>query len=94
MMYGLVCETSINTVRFKMLDKMAGEDQTLTGKSKFDLGRLPPCYDSLITHTQRVNHRLACYKRAATLIFERLKPSEESQGRKISDVGYLEPIWS
>ena len=93
-MYGFVRETSVNAVRFKMLNKMVGEDQTLTAKSKVDLGRLPPCYDSLITHSQRVNHRLACYKRAATPIFERPKPSEEGQGWKMSIEGYLEPIWS
>ena len=94
LMYGFVRERSVNTVRFKMLNKMVGEDQTLTAKSKVDLGRLPPSYDSLITHTQRVNHRLACCKRAATPIFERPNPSEEGQGWKMSDEGYLEPVWS
>ena len=93
-MYGFVREKSVNTVRFKMLKKMVGEDQTLTAKSKVDLGRLPPCRDSLVTHTQRVNYRLACYKRAAIPIFERPKPSEEGQGWTMSDEGYLEPIWS
>ena len=80
MIHGLFCETSIDTVRFKMLNKMAGEDQTLTAKSKVDLGLLPPYYDSLITHNQRVNHHLVCYNRAASLIVERPKPSKEGQG--------------
>ena len=46
-MYGFVREKSVNSVRFKMLKKMVGEDQTLTAKSKVDLGRLPPCRDSM-----------------------------------------------
>ena len=56
--------------------------------------RLPPCHDSLITHIQRVNYRLAYYKRAAIPIFERPNPSEKDQGWIMSDEGFLEPLWS
>ena len=55
---------------FEMHKKMIGEDETLHNKSKVDLSRLPPCKDSLYPHIQRVNYRLACYKRAFEPIFE------------------------
>ncbi|CAL8404395.1 unnamed protein product [Boreogadus saida] len=56
-------------MRSIMLKKMIGEDETLTTRSKVDLSRLPPCRDNLVPHINRVNHRLAIYKRAATPIF-------------------------
>ena len=52
-------------------------DKALTAISKVDLSRLPPCCDSLFTHIQRGNHRLACYKRAALPVFEHPKPFED-----------------
>ena len=55
-MYGHARETSVNSVRTKMLRKMVGEDKKLT-KSKVDLSRIPPCSDSLLPHIQRVNYR-------------------------------------
>ena len=76
-MYGYVRETSVNAVRTKMLKKMVGEDEALTARSKVDLSRLPPCCESLFTHIQRGNHRLACYKRAALPVFEHPKPFED-----------------
>ena len=42
LMYGYGRETSANTVRAKMLEKMVGDDDGLTSKSKVDLSRLPP----------------------------------------------------
>ena len=77
-MYGYVQETSVNAVRTKML-KMVGEDEALTARSKVDLSRLPPCRDSLFTHIQRRNNSLACYKHAASPMFERPKPFEDQR---------------
>ena len=93
-MYGYPRETSVNMTRAKMLRKMVGEDETLSMKSKVDLARLPPCQDSLVPHVQRVNHRLACYRRASLPIFERPKPHENNQGWLKTDKGALEPVWS
>ena len=45
-------------------------------------------------HIQRVNHRLACYKRAAQAIFWRPKPHDPGKGWEKNDSGSLEPIWS
>ena len=64
LIYGYPREMSVNTVRSLMLKKMVGEDARLTSKSKVDLSRLPRCRDNLVPHIQRVNHRLAYYKRS------------------------------
>ena len=87
-MYEYVRETSVNAVRIKMLKKMVGEDDALNARSKVDLSRLPPYRDSLFTHIQRSNHRLARYKRAALPVFERPKPFED-QGWEMSEEGYI-----
>ena len=79
-----------------MLCKMVGEDERLTSKSKIDLGRLPPwspCYSALKPNIQRVNHRVALYKRAAQAIIEKPKPFEQDQGWTMTDDGILEPNW-
>ena len=94
MMYGYAKDNSINTVRAKMLKKMVGEDNDLTKESKIDLSKLPPCLNSLIPHINRVNHRVACYKRANSPIFEKPKPHEANQGWSINDSGILEPLWT
>ena len=78
-MYGHARETSVNTTRCKMLRKIVGKDVTLNMKSKVDLARLPPCQDSLIPYVQRMNHKMACYRRASIAIFERPKPHEYQQ---------------
>ena len=92
-MYGYPRETSVDSVRIKMLRKMVGEDDTLSIESKVDLVRLPPCRNSLILHVQRVNHRLGCYKKADTPIFDRPKPDEPGQGWTKNSEGVLEPLW-
>ena len=64
-MYGPRRETSVDGARVKLLRKITGEGEKLTSKSKVDLGRLPPCYSACSkAHVQRVNHRVALYKRA------------------------------
>ena len=93
-MYGQARETQVNAVRTKMLKKMVGEDKKLTTKLKVDLAHLPPCQDSLIPHVQRVNHRVACYKRAHQPVFRRPKPSDRGQGWQKTSQGILEPVWS
>ena len=54
--------------------------------------RLPPCQDSLIPHVQRVNHRVACYRRAAEPIYECPKPHDKGQGWLKTDEGVVEPV--
>ena len=93
-MYGHARETSVNSVRTKMLRKMVGEDKKLTAKSKVDLSRIPPCSDSLLPHIQRVNYRVACYKRANEPFFWKPKPYDVGQGWEKSEKGVLEPVWS
>ena len=93
-MYGHPRDTSVNEVRGKLLKKMVGEDHSLNSKSKVDLVRLPPCQDSLIPHIQRVNHRVACYKRAVDSLWECPRPYDEGQGWQKTEDGMLEPIWS
>ena len=93
-MYGYAHEKSLNTVRSLILKKMVGEDARRTAKSKVDLSRLPPCRDNLVPHIQRVNHRLACYKRVGQAIVWRPKPHDPGQGWEKNDSGSLEPIWS
>lgn len=93
-MYGYRRLKTINDVRGLMLKKMVGEGEQLTTKSKVDLSRLPPCRDSLVPHIGRVNHRLACYKRADQPICENPKPYDPHQGWEKTDQGILEPVWS
>ena len=95
LMYGQSRETSIDGARVKLLRKMVGDGEKLTSKSKVDLGRLPPCYSALKPYVQRVNHRVALYKRAHQAIVEKPKPYEEDQGWSRNDSNnMLEPIWS
>ena len=93
-MYGYAKDSSINLVRAKMLKKMVGEDNDLTKESKIDLSKLPPCLNSLIPHINRVNHRVAGYKRANVPIFEKPKPNDADQGWTINEYGILEPVWT
>lgn len=90
LMYGYGREKSIDRVRAIMLRKMAGEDARMTTKAKIDLSRLPPCRANLTPHIQRVNHRLAHYKRANQVTFWSPKPYDPEQGWE----GLLEPTWS
>ena len=92
-LHGYVRETSVNAVRTKMLKKMVGEDEPWTARSKIDLSHLSHCRDSLFTHTQRSNQRLACYKRATPPMFEHSKPFED-QGWEMSEEEYIETSWS
>ena len=87
-LYGQGRDTSVNALRCKMLKKMIGEEATLNIKSKVDLARLPPCKDSLIPHIQRVNYRVACYKRAAQPNFSRPKPHDVAHGWQQNQMAY------
>ena len=84
----------MNNVSAKMLKKMVGEDQILNKSSKVDLSRLPPCKDSLVPHINRVNHRVACFKKANIPIFEKPKPNDPNQGWIRNEKGELEPRWT
>ena len=76
-MYGYSKETSVNVVRSKILQKMVGENNGLTKKSKVDLPQLPPFQDSLLPYIYKVNHRVASYKRANVPILEKPKADDE-----------------
>lgn len=92
-MYGYPRETSINSLRATMLTSMVGDDEKLTVKSKVDLSKLPPSKANLIPHIQRVNHRVAHYKRADKAMFWSPKPYDPDQGWVQTD-DCLEPLWS
>ncbi|XP_034071932.1 uncharacterized protein LOC117545981 [Gymnodraco acuticeps] len=92
-LYGESRESSVDVVRAKLLRKMVGQDDKLTAKSKVDLARLPPCYDALKPHVQRVNHRVALYMRADESILEKPILYDEEQGWMRTD-GVLRPVWS
>lgn len=91
--YGFPRVKELNEARAKMLQKMVGEDEALSMKSKVDFARLPPCQDSAIPHFQRVNHRVATFKRALEPIPELPKCYELEQGW-IKEEDSIEPIWS
>ena len=74
-MYGQSRESSVDVILAKLLRKMVGEDKKLTSKSKVDLAHLPPCQSALKLHVQRVNHRVALYKRAEQSIVEKQTPT-------------------
>lgn len=94
-MYGEARTTSVDAVRAKMLRNMVGADKVLDSKSKVDLERLPPPKVCLIPHVQRVNYRVACYKRADEAIIESPKPYDPGMGwEKTGEEEVLEPIWT
>lgn len=93
-MYGEPRETSVNTVRNKMIMKMVGDDLNPSSKSKVDLVKLPPCQNSLIPHVQRANYRVCCYKRANVPIFDKPKAYDKDCGWTKTDEGVIEPLWS
>lgn len=92
LMYGVVRESSVDNARVKLLQKMVGQGEKLTSKSKVDLGRLPPCQSALRKHIQRVNHRVAIFKHAHQPIIEKPKPYEDQGWMKTAD-GVVEPVW-
>ena len=94
LMYGYAREKSVDSVRSIMLKKMVGEDERMTTKSKVDLSRLPPCKNNLTPHVQRVNHRLANFKRAHIANANGPKPHDPDQGWEKTANGVLEPIWT
>ena len=77
-------------LRTKPLCKIVGEDEKLTSKLKVDLARLPPCHPALMSHIQRVNHRVALYKHADESILEKPNPYEDGQGWIRTEDGLLE----
>ena len=92
LMFGHARERTVNGVRSIMLQKMMGEDDQLTTKSKLDLSL--PCKDNLLPLIQRVNHRLASYKRPNQAMFSHPKSYGIGQGWEKTDEGILEPVWS
>ncbi|KAK7114404.1 hypothetical protein V1264_000467 [Littorina saxatilis] len=70
---------------------MVGDNEKLTSKCKVDLAGMPPCQSALMPHIQRVNHRVALYKRAHEGILERPKPYDQGWTKNADDV--LEPVW-
>ena len=93
-LYGKARQKSVNAVRSVILKEMVGEDEKLTMKFMVDLSRLPPCQSSLQPHIDRVNHRLAIYKRADQPIFWTPKPYDQGQGWTKNQDGTVEPVWS
>ena len=93
-MYGQNRESSMDGLRAKPLRKIVGEDEKLTSKPKVELARLPPCHPTLKPHLQRVNHRVAFYKRADESILEKPNPYDDGQGWIRTEGGVLEPVWS
>ena len=91
LVYGQNRESSMDGLRAKPLRKIVGEDEKLTSKPKVDLARLPPCHPALNTHLQRMNHRVALYKRADESILENPNPYDDGQGWIRTDDGMLEP---
>ena len=47
-MYGQAQDSSVSVVQGKFIKNMVEKDESLAMKSKIDLARLPPCYNSLI----------------------------------------------
>ena len=57
-------EQSLNAVRNIMLRQVVGKKKKLTFKSKVDISRFSSCRNNFIPHVNRVNYRVAHYKRA------------------------------
>ena len=93
LMYGYPKIKSVNVLRSFMLRKMVGDNNIFSKTSRIDLSRLPPCRDNLLPHIQRVNYRIAQYKRSQDPIYESPKPYDEDQGWLNTD-GTVEPKWS
>ena len=92
LMYGYQREKNLNEVRTIMLTKMVGNDEQINSKSKVNLSLLPPCVDAHRPHVDRVNYRVAQFKRSHIPIFELPKPFDGQGWEKQGD--NIEPIWS
>lgn len=92
--YNYPRDNYVNKVRSKMIKSMVGENEVISHKSKVDLSRIPPCQDSLIPHLQRVNYRVAGYRRAGEPFWDAPEPSTQDQGWENGQNGLLEPVWS
>ena len=86
--YNHLRETSVNKVRGMMLKDMVGENEVISCKSKVDLSLIPPCQDSLIPHLQRVNYRVAAYRRAAEQFWAAPEPYAQGQGWEIGTMAF------
>ena len=76
-----------------MLRKMTGgKNLSLKINRKVDLSKLPPCRSSLIAHIQRVNYRLAQWKRAHIADPQIPDPTDGHGWTKEGE--FLEPVWS
>ena len=91
LVYGQNREFSMDGLRAKPLRKIVGEDEKLISKLKIDLARLPPFHTALKPHLQRMNHRVALYKRADESILEKPNPYDDGQGWIRTEDGVLEP---
>ena len=80
-------------LRTKPLRKIVGVDEKLTSKPKVDLASFPPCHPTLKPHLQRVNQRVALYKRADESILEKTNPYDNGQGWIRTEDGVLEPVY-
>ena len=90
-LHGVRTEPRVFDGRAKPVRKIVGGDEKLTSKSKVDLARLPPCHSALKQHLQRMNYRVALYKRADESILKR--PYDDGQGWIRTEDGLLEPGW-
>ena len=90
LVYGQNRESSMDGLRAKPLRKIVREDEKLTSKLKVDLARLPPCHPALKPHIQRVNHRVALYKRADESILEKPNPYDNNNNNHFFSANILE----
>lgn len=61
-MYGNSRITSVNELRFVIMQRKCGGEKEFKKASAFDLSALPPCQNVLIQHLNRVNYQVAIWK--------------------------------
>ena len=90
LMYGYQREKNLNEVGTMMLTKMVGNDERINPKSRVNLSLFPPCVDAHRPHVDRVNHRVALFKRSKFPIYDAQKLCEGQGWEKHGDL--LKPI--
>ena len=90
-MYGYPRVCSVDDVRPVMVRNMVGDGDTITSSSKVELSKLPQCCRSLLPHINRVNYRVAQWKRSDVKMLQVPVPTDHGWALN-EDI--LKPVWS
>ena len=89
-MYRFPRFSSLDVLRYHLLEKKCINNDTLDPKRNVDLSAFPPCQKTLKQHIQRTTYQVGILKRAFDQFPE--VPDPEDSGW-VKNIGVLEPLW-